>query len=194
MSEAKLTQKGLRVVSQAVISFFAVISLVSFLFTINRTLVVVAISMVMLLAALYLMWTQNETEAISLLIFFFGATSCFNFFTEVVTETIPKVISIFIFAILTLVLTNYLINAASPAISPERTLFKIILSIIFTEIFWVLSFINASQISKGAIAAVIFFNFQSVVCDILTRKFQLGKFIFLLIISISLLTIVFYKI
>jgi len=192
--EARLTQKGLQLVSEAVISFFAVVALVFFLFAIDRTLVVIVISVAMLLAALYLMWMQAETEAISLLIFFFGATACFNFFSEVVTGTASRIISIFVFAVLALVLTNYLINTVKTAVAPESTLFKIVLAIIFTEIFWVLSFLNASQISKGAIAAVIFFNLQSIAHDILAHKFQLGKFIFLLVISIILLAIVIYRI
>lgn len=140
------------------------------------------------------MWFQEDFDAISLLIFFFGTTACFYFFSDLVTQDWPKAAAVAIFALLSLVLSNYLLNLTRPFKNPEKIIYKVILAIIFTEVFWVLSFINASQISKGAITAVIFFNFQSVVRDILSGEFNKNRFAFLIIISILLLAIVFYRI
>lgn len=192
--ENKLSTRGIKVVSRVIITFFAVFALIFFLFSIDKTVIVTTISIIMLLASVYLMWSQEEYDSISLLIFFFGTTACFYFFSDVILTEWPRLVSIFVFALLSLVLSNYLLNTADAAHQRQRAIFKIALAIIFTEIFWILSFLKATQISKGAITAVIFFNLQSVVRDIIEDKFQLSKFVFLLIISIILLAIIIYRI
>ena len=193
--ESKLSTKGIAVVSRVIISFFAVIALVFFLFSIDRTLIVSVISVIMLAASVYLMWSQDEYDSISLLIFFFGTTACFYFFSDIIQTEWPRLIAIAVFALLSLVLSNYLLNTTSSASrGAQKAIFKVTLAIIFTEIFWVLSFFKASQISKGALTAVIFFNLQSIVRDILEGKFQFKKFVFLAIISIILLTVIIYRI
>ena len=191
--ETKLTPKGTRVVSNLVISLFGVISLAAFLFSIDRTAIIVLLSTVMLAASLFLMWKDSELDSISLLIFFFGTTACFFFFSDIATESWIKAISILVFALLGLVLSNYLLNTIS-ASTVQKSVYKISLAIIFTEIFWLLSFLKASQISKGAITAVLFFNFEIFVRDYLSEQFQKGKFAFLTIASIILLAIVIYRI
>lgn len=192
--ESKLSNRGIQVVSKFIISFFALISLIFFIFSIDRTLVVTVISLTMLLASVYLMWTQDEFDSVSLLIFFFGTTSCFYFFSDVLLSEWPRLVSIAVFALLSLALTNYLLNTANAVRPRQRGIYKITLAIIFTEIFWILSFFDASQISKGAIAAVIFFNLQSTVRDILEDKIEAKKFVFLSIISIILLIVIIYRI
>lgn len=192
--ENKLSNRGIKVVSKVIISLFALASLVFFLFSIDQTLIVVTISIIMLLASAYLMWTQEEYDSISLLIFFFGTTACFYFFSDVISAEWPRLISIAVFALLSLFLSNYLLNTANAVRPGQRGIFKIALAIIFTELFWVLSFFDASQISKGAVAAVIFFNLQSTVRDILEDKIELKKFVFLGIISIILLAVIIYRI
>jgi len=191
--ETKLTPKGTRIVSNLVISFFAVVSLAAFLFSIDRTLVVIILSVIMLLASLFLMWRDGEFDSISLLIFFFGTTACFFFFSDIVTQSWIKAVSVLTFALLSFVLSNYLLNTVTS--SPlQKSVYKIALAIIFTEIFWVLSFLETSQISKGAITAVLFFNFEVFIRDYLAEQFQRGKFAFLSVASIILLAIVIYRI
>jgi len=192
--ESRLSPKNIQILSNTIVSVFSVIALLAFLFSTDRTGIVLFITILMLVAGLYLMWFQEDFDAISLLIFFFGTTACFYFFSDLVTEDWPKAVAVAIFALLSLVLSNYLLNLTRPFKNPEKIVYKVILAIIFTEVFWVLSFINASQISKGAITAVIFFNFQSIVRDILSGEFNKNRFAFLVIISILLLAIVFYRI
>jgi hypothetical protein len=192
--ESKLSSRGIKVVSKVIISFFALVALISFFFAIDPTAIVATISVVMLLASVYLMWSQDEYDSISLLIFFFGTTACFYFFSDVIVSEWSRVLSIAAFALLSLVLSNYLLNTANAVHLNKRGIYKITLAIIFTEIFWVLSFYNASQISKGAITAVLFFNLQSIARDILEEKAELKKFVFLLIISIILLMIIIYRV
>ena len=191
--ETKLTPRGTRIVSNLVISLFALVALVAFLFSIDRTLIVIVLSAVMLMASIFLMWKDGESDSISLLIFFFGTTACFFFFSDIATQSAIKAISIVVFALLSFVLSNYLLNtvAGSPL---QRSVYKTALAIIFTEIFWVLSFLEASQISKGAITAVLFFNFEVIIRDYLTEQLQAGKFAFLSAASIILLAIVIYRI
>ncbi len=75
-NEDKLSARGLRIVSNVIVSFFALVSLVFFLFSIDRSLPVEIISLVLLVAGVYLMWKRMEFDSISLLIFFFGSTAC----------------------------------------------------------------------------------------------------------------------
>jgi uncharacterized membrane-anchored protein len=147
----------------------------------------------MLAASLFLMWKDGELDSISLLIFFFGTTACFFFFSDIATQSLIKAVSILVFAGLSLVLSNYLLNTVSATVG-QKSIYKIALAIVFTEIFWVLSFLKASQISKGAITAVLFFNFEIFVRDYLNEQFQKGRFAFLTIASIILLAIVIYRI
>ena len=70
--ETKLSPRGVKTVSNLVVSLFATISLVFFLFSIDQTAAVAVIAIAMVLASLFLMWFQNEFDSISLLIFFFG--------------------------------------------------------------------------------------------------------------------------
>ena len=72
--ETKLSPRGVKTVSNLVVSLFATISLVFFLFSIDQTAAVAVIAIAMVLASLFLMWFQNEFDSISLLIFFFGTT------------------------------------------------------------------------------------------------------------------------
>ena len=192
--EARLTPRGMTIVSNIVISLFALFTLVFFLTSIDRTAIVISIAVLMLGASLYLMWSKKEFDSVSLLIFFFGTTACFYFFSDIAVESWMRAASIAVFALLSLVLSNYLLNTIEPADSLKKGIYKIALAILFTEIFWILSFLRASQISKGAITAVIFFNLESIVRDYLSGQFQKGKFAFLTIISIILLAIVIYRI
>lgn len=190
----RLSLKGRKLLSNLVVSVFAAISAVFFLIVIDRTLTIIIITVLMLAISLYLMWAQSEHDSISLLIFFFGTTACYYFFSEVATAGWLRALSIAVFAGLSLVLSHNLINAVKTEPSPERTFYKIVLAIVFTEIFWVSSFFNASAISKGALAAVVFFNFVMIVKDFLVQNFQVKKFAFLAGISIILLAIVIYRI
>ncbi len=193
--ETRLSAKGARIVSNLAISLFGLVSLVFFLFAIDRTTLIIVIAAIMLLASLYLMWKEQEFDSVSLLIFFFGTTACFYFFTDVIgTASWPRAISIAVFAALSLLLSNYLINSALPAVNSDKAIYKIVLAILFTELFWLLSFLGASPISKGAITAVIFFNLESIARDILSDKFQMARFAFLGVVSIILLVIVIYRI
>lgn len=192
--ESRLSVKGLRVLSNVVITFFALSVLGFFLISIDRTMIVSVITIAMLALSLYLMWTQEDFDSISLLIFFFGTTACFFFFSDIIASSLSQAISIVIFAFLSLVLSNYLLNTAKPVQNPEKILYKIALAMIFTQVFWILSFFGASQLSKGAIAAIIFFNFQTIVRDILEKKVEFKKLVFLLSTSIILLAIVIYRI
>jgi len=193
--ETRLSPKGTRIVSNLVISIFGLVSLVFFLIAIDRTTLIIVLAAAMLLASLYLMWKEQEYDSVSLLIFFFGTTACFYFFSDVIgTASWPRALSIAAFAILSLLLSNYLINSALPDLNPDKAIYKIALAILFTELFWVLSFLSASAISKGAITAVIFFNLESIARDILSGKFQKGRFAFLGVVSIILLVIVIYRI
>lgn len=191
--ETKLTPKGTRILSNLVLSFFGVISLTAFLLSVDRTIIIILLSIVMLAASLFLMWKDGELDSISLLIFFFGTTACFFFFSDIATQSLIKAVSILVFAGLSLVLSNYLLNTVSATVG-QKSIYKIALAIVFTEIFWVLSFLKASQISKGAITAVLFFNFEIFVRDYLNEQFQKGRFAFLTIASIILLAIVIYRI
>lgn len=192
--EARLTPRGMTIVSNIVISLFALFTLVFFLTSIDRTAIVISIAVLMLGASLYLMWSKKEFDSVSLLIFFFGTTACFYFFSDIAVESWMRAASIAIFALLSLVLSNYLLNTVEAGDGLKKSIYKVVLAILFTEIFWVLSFLRASQISKGAITAVIFFNLESIVRDYLSGQFQKGKFAFLVIISIILLAIVIYRI
>lgn len=192
--ETKLSPKNLKILSNTVVGAFSLLALLFFLFSVDRTYTIIIISVLMLAVSLYLMWFTEDFDAISLLIFFFGTTACFYFFSDLVTGDFPKAISIAVFAVLCLLLSNYLLNLVRPFHNPQKVIYKVILAIIFTEVFWVLSFVNASQISKGAITAVIFFNFQSVVRDLLASEVNQKRFAFLITISILLLAIVFYRI
>jgi len=192
--ETKLSPRGVKTVSNLVVSLFATISLVFFLFSIDQTAAVAVIAIAMVLASLFLMWFQNEFDSISLLIFFFGTTACFYLFSDIVVFGTLRAISIAVFALLSLFLSNYLLNTASLRNLPEAAIYKIALAILFTEIFWILSFMEASQISKGAITAVLFFNITSVTRDYLAGQFQKTKFAFLTVVSIILLVIVIYRI
>lgn len=192
--ESRLSPKNIKVLSNTVVSIFSAVSLLAFLFSIDRTLIVSVISVAMLVAGLYFMWFIDDFDAVSLLTFFFGTTACFSFFSEMIASDILKAIAIAGFAALGLIITNYLLNLVRPFKNPDKIIYKISLALIYTEIFWVLSLVNASQISKGAITAVVFFNFQSTVRDILSNEFNKTRFAFLLAVSILLLAIVFYRI
>lgn len=192
--ESKLSPRNIKILSNTVVSLFSALALLFFLFAIDRTFTVSIISILMLAAGLYLMWFVEDFDAISLLIFFFGTTACFYFFSDLVSSEWPKGLAVAGFAVLSLLLNNYLLNLIRPFHNPQKIIYKVVLAIIFTEVFWVLSFVNASQISKGAITAVIFFNFQSIVRDILSGEVNKKRFAFLIVISILLLAVVFYRI
>jgi len=192
--ETKLSVKGLRLVSHSIISFFALVSLVFFWVAIDKTVIVDIIVFSMLALSLWRLWAKDQTDLASLTIFFFGSTACFSFFSELALSQVARFASVFIFAVLALVLSNYLLNLVKPYTGRDKPVYKLTLAIIFTEIFWILSFINANPISKGAITAVIFFSFHMVSKDILEKKFERGAFAFLLVFTIILLTIVFYRI
>lgn len=191
--ESKLSIKGIRLVSHSIISFFALISLVFFWVAIDKTVVVDIIVLFMLALSLWRLWANDQTDLASLTIFFFGTTACFSFFSEAILSQGARLAAVLIFAVLALVLSNYLLNLAKPYTGKEKPVFKLSLAIIFTEIFWILSFINANPISKGAITAVIFFSLHMVAKDILEQKFERGTFAFLIVFTIILLTIVFYR-
>jgi len=192
--QTRLSAKGLHVLSNVIISFFAVVSLAFFLLTIDRSAIIEIITVLMLAESIYLMWAQSEFDSISLLIFFFGTTACFFFFSDVIASSASQGASVLVFAFLSLVLSNYLLNTTKPVHSPEKSLYKVTLAIVFTEIFWVLSFLQISQLSKGAIAAIIFFNFQTFVRDILEKSLDGKKLVFLLSVSIILLAIIILRI
>lgn len=192
--ETKLSSKGLKFVSYAIISLFSVVAMLFFLFSVDRTVVVLFISMFLIGLSLYILWVQNDIDAASLLIFFFGTTACFAFFSEIVIENYLKFIAIFAFALLSLVLSNYILNTIKPVYSSEKSLYKISLAIIFTEIFWILSFVNAAPIAKGALTAVLFFYFQYLSKSFLKAKIDKQKIVILSIISIILLAIIIYRI
>jgi len=165
-----------------------------FLISIDRTVVIFLISAFLLGLSLYILWIQNDIDAVSLLIFFFGTTACFGFFSEIVLEYYLNFIAVFAFAFLSFVLLNYLLNSISPIYSSEKSLYKVSLAIIFTEIFWTLSFINAAPIAKGALTAVLFFYFQYLSKSFLHGKIDRQKIVILSIISIILLAIIVYRI
>jgi len=192
--ETRLSTKGLRVVSHSVISMFAVVSILFFLFSIDRTAVVEIITVAMLAFSMYRMWLLDQTDLVSLLIFFFGTTACFSFFSDVAGDQIIRLVAIIVFALLSLVISNYLLNIVKPVGVKEKALYKVSLAIIFTEVFWVLSFVNASSVSKGAITAVVFFLFQMVAKDLMEKKFDRNVFVFLVVFTIILLAIVIYRI
>lgn len=192
--ESRLSPKGQKLLSNVVISFFSLVALLFFLLSTDRTAIVTIISMAMVAISLFLMWTQAEYDSISLLIFFFGTTACFYFFSDIIATDLPRLLAVAGFAALSLVLANYLINPIAVTAKFDKALYKVALAIVFTEIFWVLSFFKASQISKGAITAVIFFNLLLIVRDILQKKFNWKKFAFLVAVSIILLAIVIYRI
>lgn len=192
--ETKLSVKGLRLVSHTIISFFALVSLLFFWVSIDKTVVVDIIVFSMLALSLWRLWSKDETDLASLTIFFFGSTACFSFFSELALSQVTRFLSVAVFAVLALVLTNYLLNLVKPYTGRDKPVFKLSLAIIFTEIFWILSFINASPISKGAITAVVFFSYHMITKDVLEKKFERNSFAFLLVFTIILLTIVFYRI
>lgn len=192
--ENKISPQATRLVSNVIITFFAVVALIFFLFSIDRTLIVDLISIGMLVASLYLMWSQEEFDSISLLIFFFGTTACFYFFSDIISTSLPRFIAVAVFAGLSLILSNYLLNTIRPIHNAEKSIYKVTMAIAFTEIFWILSFFKVSQISKGAITAVIFFNLQAIIRDVIAKKVKVGRFVFLCIVSIILLGIVIYRI
>lgn len=192
--ETRLSTKGLKFVSYTIISLFSLVALLFFLISIDRTVVIFFISAFLIGLSLYILWIQNDVDAVSLLIFFFGTTACFGFFSEIVIENYLKFIAIFAFASLSLVLSNYLLNTVSPVYSSEKSLYKISLAIIFTEIFWILSFINAAPIAKGALTAVLFFYFQYLSKSFLSNKIDKKTIVILSIISIILLAIIIYRI
>jgi hypothetical protein len=192
--ETRLSGKGLKLVSYTIISLFSLLALPFFLGAIDRTLVIFLVSSFLLMLSLYILWVQNDVDAASLLIFFFGTTACFNFFSGFIAESYLKFVAIFAFALLSLVLSNYLLNTVDPVRSSEKSLFKIVLAIIFTEIFWILSFINASPIAKGALTAVLFFNFQYFAKSFVHNKIKGQKFVILSVVSIILLVAIIYRI
>ncbi len=192
--ETRLSGKGLKLVSYVIISLFSLVSLPFFLSAIDRTLVIFIVSAFLLTLSLYILWFQDDIDAASLLIFFFGTTACFNFFSEIVVEDYLKFIAIFVFAMLSLVLSNYLLNTVQPVRSAEKSLYKVTLAIIFTEIFWVLSLINASPIAKGALTAVLFFDFQYFAKSFIRKQIKKQKFVILAVVSIILLMVIIYRI
>jgi len=192
--ETRLSAKGLKFISNIIITLSSVMALGFFLLAIDRTAVIIIISLILLAGGLYLMWLHDEFDSIALLIFFFSTTACFFFFSDIITSSLSQAISIVVFAALSLFLANYLLNTAQPIRNPQKAIYKISLAIIFTEIFWVLSFLKTSQLSKGAITAVLFFNFMAVARDILENKVNRGKFAFLVSISIILIAVVIWRI
>lgn len=184
----------MKFVSHTIISLFSVVALIFFFTAIDRTMVIFLISGALLALSLYILWSQNDIDAVSLLIFFFGTTACFGFFSEIVAEEYLRFIGVFVFALLSLVLSNYLLNTVLPIYSSEKSLYKIVLAIIFTEIFWILSFINASAIAKGALTAVLFFDFQYLAKHFLSKKIDKQKFVILSVVSIILLATIIYRI
>jgi hypothetical protein len=192
--ETRLSGKGLRLVSYTIISLFSLVALPFFLSAIDRTLVIFIVSAFLLMLSLYILWFQDDIDAASLLIFFFGTTACFNFFSEIVVEGYLRFIAIFVFAMLSLVLSNYLLNTVQPVRSTEKSLYKVALAIIFTEIFWVLSLINASPIAKGALTAVLFFDFQYFAKSFVRKQIKKQKFVILAVVSIILLMVIIYRI
>ncbi len=192
--ETKISLKGLRLISHGIVTIFALLSLLFFWVSIDKTLIVDVIVFGMLALSLWRLWSNDQTDLVSLTIFFFGTTACFSFFSELALSQTTRFAAVAVFALLSLILSNYLLNMIKPYTGADKPVFKISLAIIFTEIFWVLSFINANPISKGAITAVIFFCFQMVAKDILEKKFEKNAFTFLLIFTAILLTIVLYRI
>ncbi len=192
--EAKISLKGMRLISHGIVTIFALLSLLFFWVSIDKTVIVDIIVFGMLGLSLWRLWSNDQTDLVSLTIFFFGTTACFSFFSELAISQTTKFIAVAVFALLSLVLSNYLLNMVKPYTGPDKPVYKITLAIVFTEIFWVLSFVNANPISKGAITAVIFFCFHMVAKDLLEKKFERNAFIFLLIFTVILLTIVLYRI
>lgn len=192
--ESKLSAKGTKILSHTVTSLFAVITLLLFLISIDKTAFVTITSIAMIALSLYLMWKYQENDSVSLLIFFFGTTACFYFFSDIIVSNFAKTLSILAFAAISLILTNYLLNPIKTATVANKGLYKISLALLFSEIFWVLSFISSSPISKGAITAVVFFNFLTIARDTLSSEFNRNKFAFYMILSIILLMIVIYRI
>jgi len=194
--ETRLPVKSLKILSHAIISGFAALSLVFFLVSVDKSVTVNIISVVLLAFSIYVLWREDENDAVSLLIFFFGTTACFYFFSDVVEmASWTRALAIFVFAGLNLVLTNYLLSPIKPVANPLKSLLKISLAIIFTEIFWVLSYYKANPISLGAITAVVFFNFQLLTRNILSGdKNDTKKIALFALLSIILLVIIFVKI
>jgi hypothetical protein len=192
--ETKLSLKGLRLISHGIVTIFALLSLVFFWISIDKTIVVDIIIFGMLSLSLWRLWSRDQTDLVSLTVFFFGTTACFSFFSELAIAQVTRFAAVAVFALLSLILSNYLLNMIKPYVGKDKPVFKITLAIIFSELFWVLSFINASPISKGAITAVIFFCYHMVAKDILEKKFERNAFAFLLIFTAILLTIVLYRI
>lgn len=183
-----------KVVSNVAVSFFLGLTLISFLFSVDISFIVILLSIMISGFALYLLWIMNESDAASLLIFFFGTTVCFYLFSEVIVSEWLRAFAVVGFAVLAFVLSNYLINLTHGLVGGGTLLYKLALAIIFTEIFWVISFFTASQVSKGAITALLFYNFLSPLRDIMGGRFNIQKFAILSIINIILLAIVFIKI
>lgn len=189
-----LSMVAKKVVSNIVVTFFLIATLIIFLFSIDISLIVILLSILISSFALYLLWFMKESDAISLLIFFFGTTVCFYLFSDIITSEWLRALSVIAFAAIAFVLSNYLINLTHGLVGGGTLLYKLALAIIFTEIFWIISFFTASQVSKGAITALLFYNFLSPLRDIMGGRFNLQKFAILSIINIILLIIVFIKI
>lgn len=194
--ETRLPVKSLKFLSYVVVSLFAIISLVFFLVSVDKSMTVNVISSLMLLFSVYMLWREGENDSVSLLIFFFGTTACFYFFSGIAeTASLARAISIFVFAGLTLVLTNYLITPIKPVVNSLKPLYKITLAIVFTEIFWILSYYKANPVAQGAITAIIFFNLQIITRNILSsEKIDNKKIALFAALSIILLVIIFIKI
>jgi hypothetical protein len=194
--ETRLPVKSLKFLSYVVVSLFAIISLVFFLISVDKSMTVNILSSIMLAFSVYMLWKEGENDSVSLLIFFFGTTACFYFFSTMAeTASFARSVSIFVFAGLTLVLTNYLITPIKPVINHLKPLYKVTLAIVFTEIFWVLSYYKANPVAQGAITAIIFFNLQMITRNVLSNEKTDGKKIALFaVLSIILLVIIFVKI
>lgn len=194
--ETRLPVKSLKFLSYVVVSLFAIISLVFFLVSVDKSMTVNILSSLMLMFSVYMLWKEGENDSVSLLIFFFGTTACFYFFSTISeTASFARSVSIFVFAGLTLVLTNYLISPIKPVINNLKPLYKVTLAIIFTEIFWILSYYKANPVAQGAITAIIFFNLQMITRNILSNeKTDSKKIALFAVLSIILLVIIFIKI
>jgi len=112
--ESKLSAKGIKLVSHSIISLFAVVSLVFFWIAIDKTAIVDIIIIFMLLLSLWRLWVNDQTDLVSLTIFFFGSTACFSYFSELAISEGAKFLSVVIFAGLALILSNYLLNLVKP--------------------------------------------------------------------------------
>jgi len=184
--QANLSPAARKIVSNTAITSFLFAALLAFFFTIDISTIVIVLSILISLFGLYLLWLLKESDAVSLLVFFFGTTACFFLFSEVIIVDWLRALSVLIFAILAFVLSNYLINLTPGFVGEGAILYKIALAIIFTEVFWVISFFTASQISKGAITALLFFNFLFPLRDIMGGKFSVQKFAFLTILLLAI--------